>query len=73
VRLQCAIGYITPHDKLLGKEKAIFAARDQKLVQARLQRKIKHQNQSAHSATTQLSFPIDAEPKQGYATLSSIY
>ncbi|MFM8983900.1 MAG: IS3 family transposase, partial [Spartobacteria bacterium] len=51
VRLHSAIGYITPNDKLLGKEKAIFAARDQKLASARLQRKIKRQNQHAHSVT----------------------
>ena len=29
VRLHSAIGYITPADKLAGKEEAIFAARDQ--------------------------------------------
>jgi transposase InsO family protein len=51
VRLHSAIGYITPHDKLLGKDKAIFAARDQKLASARLQRKINHQDQPAHSVT----------------------
>jgi transposase InsO family protein len=51
VRLHSAIGYITPHDKLLGKDKAIFAARDQKLASARLQRKINRQNQPAHSVT----------------------
>lgn len=51
VRLHSAIGYITPQDKLLGKEKAIFAARDQKLASARLQRKINRQNQPAHSVT----------------------
>ena len=51
VRLHSAIGYITPQDKLLGKEKAIFAARDQKLASARLQRKINRQNQTAHSVT----------------------
>jgi hypothetical protein len=56
VRLHSAIGYITPQDKLLGKEKAIFAARDQKLAQAKLQRKIKHQNQPAHSLVTQPDF-----------------
>jgi hypothetical protein len=39
------------HDKLHGKDKAIFAARDQKLASARLQRKINHQNQPAHSVT----------------------
>lgn len=51
VRLHSAIGYITPNDKLLGKDKAIFAARDQKLASARLQRKINRQNQHAHSVT----------------------
>jgi hypothetical protein len=56
VRLHSAIGYITPQDKLLGKEKAIFAARDQKLAQARRQRKIKRQNQPALSVSTQLDF-----------------
>jgi hypothetical protein len=56
VRLHSAIGYITPHDKLLGKEKAIFAARDQKLAQARRQRKIKRQNQPAQSLVPQSDF-----------------
>jgi len=49
VRLHPTIGYITPNDKLLGKDKTIFAARDQKLASARLQRKINRQNQPAHS------------------------
>jgi putative transposase len=57
VRLHSAIGYITPQDKLLGKEKAIFAARDKKLAQARLQRKIKRQqNQPAYSLKPQPAF-----------------
>jgi transposase InsO family protein len=56
VRLHSAIGYITPQDKLLGKEKAIFAARDQKLAQARRLRKIKRQNQPAHSLVPQPVF-----------------
>lgn len=55
-RLHSAIGYITPLDKLLGKEKAIFAARDQKLAQARQQRKINRQNQQAHSLSPQPSY-----------------
>jgi hypothetical protein len=49
VRLHSAIGYITPIDKLSGKEKAIFDHRDQKLALARHQRKIKRQNQPALS------------------------
>jgi hypothetical protein len=48
VRLHSAIGYITPADKLAGKEEAIFAARDQKLLPARETRKAKR-NQNTHS------------------------
>ena len=34
-RLHRAIGYVTPHTKLAGKEKELFAQRDQKLEAAR--------------------------------------
>ncbi|MBS0208225.1 MAG: hypothetical protein JSS27_04650 [Planctomycetes bacterium] len=34
VRLRSAIGYITPADKLVGREQAIFDARDAKLKSA---------------------------------------
>lgn len=37
-RLHSAIGYVTPRDKLLGREREIFAARDRKLEEARRQR-----------------------------------
>lgn len=57
VRLHSAIGYITPADKLAGKERAIFAARDQKLQQAREQRKLKRNNQP-HFLTAQPQFSI---------------
>jgi len=56
VRLHSAIGYITPIDKLSGNEKAIFAARDQKLLQARETRKIKRQNLYADSLNPSQSF-----------------
>jgi transposase InsO family protein len=39
VRLHSAIGYVTPADKLAGREAVIFAARDWKLETARAQRK----------------------------------
>lgn len=39
IRLHSAIGYVTPMDKLLGNEKAIFNRRDEKLHQARESRK----------------------------------
>ncbi len=38
VRLHSAIGYVTPADKLAGRELAIFAARDRKLEAARERR-----------------------------------
>jgi putative transposase len=41
VRLHSALGYITPQDKLDGREQAIFAARDRKLEEARQRRKAK--------------------------------
>ena len=39
VRLHSAIGYIAPRDKLEGRDKEIFDARDRKLAEAREQRK----------------------------------
>ena len=43
VRLHSAIGYITPLDKLRGREQIIFAARDRKLQEARKKRSAKRQ------------------------------
>ena len=43
VRLHSAIGYITPKDKMAGREKEIFADRDKKLEEARQKRKTKRQ------------------------------
>ncbi len=48
VRLHSAIGYITPKDKLEGREKAIFAERDRKLEAARERRKARRR--LAHEA-----------------------
>jgi hypothetical protein len=41
VRLHSAIGYVTPHTKLAGQEKAVFAARDTKLEAARETRRLR--------------------------------
>lgn len=41
VRLHSGIGYVTPQDKLLGRDKAILQARDEKLQQARERRRQK--------------------------------
>ena len=43
VRLHSAIGYLTPADKLAGREAEIFAARDRKLAEARERRKTRRE------------------------------
>jgi putative transposase len=43
VRLHSAIGYVTPQDKLAGREAEIFAARDRKLAEARQRRQQQRQ------------------------------
>jgi transposase InsO family protein len=54
VRLHSAIGYVTPADKLAGKDQAIFQERDRKLAQAREQRRHKREPVSAGSAVENL-------------------
>jgi hypothetical protein len=41
VRLHSAIGYVTPHDMLAGRQPEIHAARDRKLEEARRQRQLR--------------------------------
>jgi putative transposase len=43
VRLNSAIGYITPKDMLAGRQQEIHADRDRKLEAARQQRQIRRQ------------------------------
>lgn len=43
VRLHSAIGYVTPKDKLEGREADIFAQRDRKLAEARERRRVARQ------------------------------
>jgi len=49
VRLHSAIDYVTPNDKLLGKDVAILAERDRKLAEARERRK--QMRQTRHEQT----------------------
>jgi putative transposase len=44
VRLNSAIGYITPKDMLVSRQKGIHAERDRKLEEARKQRQVRRQN-----------------------------
>jgi putative transposase len=48
IRLHSAIGYVTPADKLAGREPAIFAERDRKLDEARERRRTVRQALVAH-------------------------
>lgn len=50
VRLHSALGYITPHDKLEGREREIFADRDRKLAEAR-EKRAARRKESRLSAT----------------------
>jgi putative transposase len=55
VRLHSAIGYVTPKDKLDGRDKEILAARDRKLAEARERRK--QQRQAQHNQQLPLAVP----------------
>jgi len=58
VRLHSAIGYVTPNDKLVGREPEIFAQRDRKLEAARERRKALRQAvHQAPSAKPAIEFP----------------
>jgi transposase InsO family protein len=47
VRLHSAIGYVTPADRLAGRQDAVFAARDQKLAAARERRAARRKEQAS--------------------------
>jgi transposase InsO family protein len=58
VRLHSAIGFVTPKDKLEGREKQIFTERDLKLEMAREQRKARRQAGRKEVAAETLCFPL---------------
>lgn len=60
-RLHSAIGYVTPKDKLLGREKEIFAERDRKLIEARHLRAQRRQQANATLDTHAMLQPDWAE------------
>lgn len=61
-RLHSALGYVTPKDRLSGQDQIILAERKNKLVQARQQRQLDHQSQSAVSTISPISLVI-SQPK----------
>jgi hypothetical protein len=59
VRLHSAIGYVAPAAKLAGKEQALFADRDRKLLLARERRRLNRNNQTQpHLLTAQPQISI---------------
>jgi putative transposase len=52
-RLHSALGYVTPADRLAGRQAAIFAARDQKLAAARDRRTARRKGQSLNGEHAQ--------------------
>ena len=67
VRLHSAIGYVTPADKLAGRDRQIFAERDRKLDAARERRK-------AARAASRAGAPMDPgspETRGIYRTLTA--
>jgi transposase InsO family protein len=49
-RLHSALGYVTPADRLAGRQQSIFAARDQKLAAARERRAVRRQRHALSNA-----------------------
>jgi putative transposase len=49
VRLHSAIGYVTPQDRLVGRQAEIHTARDRKLEEARRQRQLRRQQTTSSS------------------------
>jgi putative transposase len=77
VRLHSAIGYITPNDKLAGREREIFDARDRKLADARARRQqlrqTQHDNDQAAAAPVASARPaIDFAAIKAAITLAEV-
>ena len=62
VRLHSAIGYVTPLDKLKGREPQIFAERDRKLEEARRQRQLRRQEALQNSLPKPLAMARESSP-----------
>jgi transposase InsO family protein len=60
-RLNSAIGFVTPRDKLQGREREIFAARDRKLEAAREMRRLRRQ--AARQEAEKITPEIDCNPQ----------
>jgi transposase InsO family protein len=68
VRLHSAIGYVTPQDRIAGRQAEIHAARGRKLEQARSQRQLRRQRAVSSSLTSGTStIPSPGETEAGTA------
>ena len=71
VRLHSAIGYLTPADKLAGRQEVIFQKRDQKLAAAReLRRQRRADAVQADDGAEPPKQPAAAEPQSKCPLLS---
>ena len=72
-RLHSAVGYVTPQDKLNGRDKEIFAARDRKLAEARDRRRQQRQTARAEPATPSATRPaIDFAAVRAVVTMAAV-
>jgi putative transposase len=75
VRLHSAIGYVTPKDKLEGRDKEIHDARDRKLAEARERRKHARQAQHHEQASPPAATPrpaIDFAAVKAAVTMAAV-
>lgn len=67
VRLHSAVGYVTPHDMLAGRQSEIHAARDRKLEQARHQRQLRRTAMSLAKSSNLNTMTSPGETEAGAA------
>ena len=73
VRLHSALGYVTPWDKLNGRDKEIFAARDRKLAEARERRRQQRQAARAEPPPSSTAHPaIDFAAVRAVVTMAAV-
>jgi transposase InsO family protein len=71
VRLHSAIGYVTPRDRLEGRQQTIWDERDRKLAAAREQRQARRQDQRSVSITAAPTVQSATTGAEDRATLGS--
>jgi len=67
VRLHSAVGYVTPHDMLAGRQHEIHAARDRKLEQARRHRQLRRAAISLADSSNLTTMTSPGETEAGSA------